>query len=384
MLSTGRPRSTRSTRPYAKAAKSGPAQGRARATPTTPSCRPTSSADPHSCTFDAPLTMAMGSWSRSSAGTTTSGATPTAWSTSCRSPGPGRQAQAVSLPVSPIPRLEDLERPSAASTASASSCAPTSTSRSTADGASPTTSASAPRCRRSSGCASGAPSRHRAATSVGPRARRTRSTRWTRCGPAWPSSRPASSCSRTCGSTPARRATTRPSSAALCDGIDGYVNDAFGASHRAHASIVGPPRSLPVRGRAAPRSKEVDVLLGLRNAPERPFVAILGGAKVSDKLGVIEALLDKVDALRHRRWDVLHVPRRPGPAASATRCSSPTRSTPAGRSSKAPTKPIHLPTDITGLGPTATTFADVGHGACPTVPRASTSVRARPPSSPTS
>jgi phosphoglycerate kinase len=82
----------------------------------------------------------------------------------------------------------------------------------------------------------------------------------------------------------------------LVDGVDGYVNDAFGASHRAHASIVGPPRYVPsAMGRLLQR--EVEVLLTLRQAPKRPFVAVLGGAKVSDKLGVIEALLDTVDAL---------------------------------------------------------------------------------------
>jgi phosphoglycerate kinase len=73
-----------------------------------------------------------------------------------------------------------------------------------------------------------------------------------------------------------------------------YVNDAFGASHRAHASIVGPPRTLPsAAGRLV--AAEVDVLLGLRDQPGRPFVAITGGSKVSDKLGVLEALLDVAD-----------------------------------------------------------------------------------------
>jgi len=84
--------------------------------------------------------------------------------------------------------------------------------------------------------------------------------------------------------------------AGLVEGIDGYVNDAFGASHRAHASIVGPPRRVPsAMGRLLQR--EVEILLPLRTAPKRPFVAVLGGAKVSDKLGVIGALLDTVDAL---------------------------------------------------------------------------------------
>ncbi|MFK7918922.1 MAG: phosphoglycerate kinase [Ilumatobacter sp.] len=82
----------------------------------------------------------------------------------------------------------------------------------------------------------------------------------------------------------------------LVDGIDGYVNDAFGASHRSHASIVGPPQRVPAAmGRLL--ENEVEVLLGLRNKPKHPFVAVLGGAKVSDKLGVIEALLEIVDEI---------------------------------------------------------------------------------------
>lgn len=84
--------------------------------------------------------------------------------------------------------------------------------------------------------------------------------------------------------------------ASLVRGVDMYVDDAFGAAHRAHASIVGPPRTLPsAAGRLLQR--EVEVLGGLRANPKRPFVAVLGGAKVSDKLGVIESLLQVVDAL---------------------------------------------------------------------------------------
>ncbi len=80
----------------------------------------------------------------------------------------------------------------------------------------------------------------------------------------------------------------------LIAGHDLYVNDAFGASHRAHASIVGPPRTLPsAAGRLLAR--EVEVLLGVREDARKPFVAITGGAKVSDKLGVIRALLDIAD-----------------------------------------------------------------------------------------
>ncbi len=84
--------------------------------------------------------------------------------------------------------------------------------------------------------------------------------------------------------------------AQLIEGFDLYVNDAFGASHRAHASIVAPPRRLP-SAMGLLLAKEVEVLLGLRNDPKRPFVAVLGGAKISDKLGVVEALLDVVDSL---------------------------------------------------------------------------------------
>ena len=84
--------------------------------------------------------------------------------------------------------------------------------------------------------------------------------------------------------------------ATLIEGIDAYVDDAFGACHRAHASIVGPPRTLP-SAMGLLMQKEVDVLLGLRNNPKPPFVAVLGGAKISDKLGVVEALLGIVDEL---------------------------------------------------------------------------------------
>ena len=84
--------------------------------------------------------------------------------------------------------------------------------------------------------------------------------------------------------------------AELIAGQDAYVNDAFGASHRAHASIVGPPQHLPsAAGRLL--ATEVDVLGGLRDKPRRPFIAVLGGAKVSDKIGVIDALLQVVDGL---------------------------------------------------------------------------------------
>ncbi len=82
----------------------------------------------------------------------------------------------------------------------------------------------------------------------------------------------------------------------LTEPVDAYVNDAFGACHRAHASVVGPPVVLPsAAGRLLQR--EVEVLSGMLESPKHPFVAILGGSKVSDKLGVIEALLERCDTI---------------------------------------------------------------------------------------
>jgi phosphoglycerate kinase len=75
-----------------------------------------------------------------------------------------------------------------------------------------------------------------------------------------------------------------------------YVNDAFGAAHRAHASTAGVAALLPAFSGLL-MQEEIDALSNLTETPERPFVTILGGAKVSDKLGVIENLLPKVDRL---------------------------------------------------------------------------------------
>jgi len=82
----------------------------------------------------------------------------------------------------------------------------------------------------------------------------------------------------------------------LCETVDAYVNEAFGASHREHASIVGPPPILPSAGGRL-LFREVEVLSALLGEPKQPFVAVLGGAKVSDKLGVIGALLDKCETI---------------------------------------------------------------------------------------
>jgi phosphoglycerate kinase len=78
---------------------------------------------------------------------------------------------------------------------------------------------------------------------------------------------------------------------------DYYVNDAFGTAHRAHASTVGVTRFVQKAAAGLLMEKELQYLGKVLRHPERPFIAILGGAKVSDKIGVIRNLLDKVDAL---------------------------------------------------------------------------------------
>ena len=84
--------------------------------------------------------------------------------------------------------------------------------------------------------------------------------------------------------------------ASLCDGL--YVNDAFGAAHRAHASTAGITKHVERAAAGLLMQKELEYLSRVINNPEHPFVAILGGAKVSDKIPVINALIDrKVDRL---------------------------------------------------------------------------------------
>lgn len=82
----------------------------------------------------------------------------------------------------------------------------------------------------------------------------------------------------------------------LADLADIYVNDAFGTAHRAHASTAGIASLLPAYAGYL-MQKEVGTLTGMLDNPRRPFVAILGGSKVSDKIKVIDALMDKCDTL---------------------------------------------------------------------------------------
>lgn len=80
-------------------------------------------------------------------------------------------------------------------------------------------------------------------------------------------------------------------------GCAGYVNDAFGAAHRAHASVSALPSLMKERAAGLLMLRELEALDKLRTDPPRPYLAVLGGAKVSDKISVIEALIGKVDAL---------------------------------------------------------------------------------------
>ncbi|MFT5223639.1 MAG: phosphoglycerate kinase [Glaciecola sp.] len=95
---------------------------------------------------------------------------------------------------------------------------------------------------------------------------------------------------------PGEKANDAAFAASLAAFADVYVGDAFGAAHRAHASVSGVPALIPgYAGRLLER--ELEVLGGLQAAPSRPYVAVLGGAKVSDKLSVLANLLGEVDTI---------------------------------------------------------------------------------------
>ena len=103
---------------------------------------------------------------------------------------------------------------------------------------------------------------------------------------------------------------------ALAELADLYVDDAFASAHRAHASTCGVAHLLPsVAGRLMER--EVNALGAVVERPARPLVAILGGAKIGDKSGVVRRFLDTGRRRLHRRWNVLPVSRRIGPQRRA-------------------------------------------------------------------
>ncbi len=107
----------------------------------------------------------------------------------------------------------------------------------------------------------------------------------------------ASSCSRTFDSTPQEEKNDPAFAKELASLADVYVNDAFGSAHRAHASTEGIVHFVKEAAAGLLMAKEVEYLGRVLEQPDRPFVAILGGAKVSDKLEVIENLIPRVDAL---------------------------------------------------------------------------------------
>ncbi len=92
-------------------------------------------------------------------------------------------------------------------------------------------------------------------------------------------------------------ANARDFAQSLAEYTDIYINDAFGASHRAHASIVALPQLIAQRGIGFLMKKEIEMLDKVRFDQESPYVAIMGGAKVSDKIDMIEMLIEKVDSL---------------------------------------------------------------------------------------
>lgn len=96
---------------------------------------------------------------------------------------------------------------------------------------------------------------------------------------------------------PGEKANDPEFSQQLAAGIDCYVNDAFGACHRAHASVVGIPPLVQQSAAGFLVEKEVEYLKKAIHSPKKPYVAILGGAKVSDKIPVIESLLKRADDL---------------------------------------------------------------------------------------
>lgn len=96
---------------------------------------------------------------------------------------------------------------------------------------------------------------------------------------------------------PGEKANDEGFAKALAGLADVYVNDAFGAAHRAHASTAGVAQFVPQAAMGLLLKEEVEVLTAVRDTPEHPFVVVLGGAKVSDKIGVIDALSDTADRL---------------------------------------------------------------------------------------
>ena len=150
----------------------------------------------------------------------------------------------------------------------------------------------------------------------------------------------------------------------LVNSHDAYVNDAFGVSHRRHASVVGPPAFLPSAAGLL-LQKEIEALGKLLGQPDQPFVAVVGGAKVADKLGVLKALLRHVDALvvgGGMAFTFLAAQGHDigGSLVDRDRIDDCAELLSSGT-------PIHLPTDILALEPGAALGCDCGSGEVRTV-----------------
>src|SRR5688572_21477045 len=84
---------------------------------------------------------------------------------------------------------------------------------------------------------------------------------------------------------------------ALADGVDAYIKDAFGTAHRAHASTVGMVRFVRDKGAGLLMMKELEHLGQILESPKQPFIAIIGGAKVSDKIGILTSLVERCNVV---------------------------------------------------------------------------------------
>lgn len=147
---------------------------------------------------------------------------------------------------------------------------------------------------------------------------------------------------------PGEEAGDPATAARLAEGHDIFVNDAFAACHRPHASVVGPPQLLPGAAGLLVIVEAAEIL-SLRRTPRRPFVVVLGGAKVADKLGVVKAMCEMADAVLvggamcftflaaagHRVGASLLDAERVGDCRALLDAGF----------------PLHLPEDLVGLGP---------------------------------
>ena len=176
-----------------------------------------------------------------------------------------------------------------------------------------------------------------------------------------------------------------PFAAALASLADLYVNDAFGAAHRAHASVEGITRHLPQAAAGLLMEQELRYLGHALESPDRPFVAILGGAKVSDKIEVIENLLGKVDRLliggamaytffKSRGAADRPVARR---GRQARRGAGPSRPTPARRAFRSSCRSITSWPTASSTAGAATKCLPIGDRARSAIASASTSGRRR-------